>query len=166
MRIYLGAILTHPMMLRMTENTVWTDSQDYGADEILYTTWIVLFDKINRLIREIIILFEVSPQLFPSCPNSFQNLSCTSNTWLLLYQLGTTVCYRGHLCLSFEESCEIGGRWKTCAPSYFRHLQICIGDQILCGLESFRKLKLKRWIACVGGKIMPERIVCESKCWS
>ena len=43
---------------------VWTDSQDYGADEILYTTWIVLFDKINRLIREIIILFEVYPQLF------------------------------------------------------------------------------------------------------
>ena len=42
---------------------VRTDSQDYGAEEILYITWIVLFDKINRLIREIIILFEVYPQL-------------------------------------------------------------------------------------------------------
>ena len=43
---------------------VWTDSQDYGADEILYTTRIVLFNKINRLMREITILFGVSPQLF------------------------------------------------------------------------------------------------------
>ena len=43
---------------------VWADSQDYGADEILYIARIVLFDKINRLIREIIILFAVYPQLF------------------------------------------------------------------------------------------------------
>ena len=42
----------------------WTDSQDYGADEILYTTGIVIFNKISRLILEIIILFEVYPQLF------------------------------------------------------------------------------------------------------
>ena len=45
---------------------VWTDSQDYGADEILYTARTVLFDKTNRLIREIIILFEVSPVVLPS----------------------------------------------------------------------------------------------------
>ena len=51
---------------------VWTDSQDYGADEILYTTWIVLFDKINQLIREIMILFEVYPQLFEN-RNGSQN---------------------------------------------------------------------------------------------
>ena len=52
------------MMLRMTENTVWTDSQDYGADEILYIARTALFNKTNQLIREIIILFEVYPQLF------------------------------------------------------------------------------------------------------
>ena len=51
------------MRQRINENMVRTDSQDYGADEILYTIGIVLFDKINRLIREITILFEVSPQL-------------------------------------------------------------------------------------------------------
>ena len=43
---------------------VWADSQDCGADEILYIARIVLFDKINRLMREITILFGVSPQLF------------------------------------------------------------------------------------------------------
>ena len=47
---------------------VWTDSQDYGADEILNTTRIVLFDKINRLMCEIIILFEVYPQMFLENP--------------------------------------------------------------------------------------------------
>ena len=52
------------MRQRTNENTVWTDSQDYGADEILYTTGIVIFNKISRLILEIIILFEVYPQLF------------------------------------------------------------------------------------------------------
>ena len=61
MRIYLGLILTHRMMLRMTENTVWTDSQDYGADEILYIARTALFNKTNQIIREIIILFEVYP---------------------------------------------------------------------------------------------------------
>jgi hypothetical protein len=43
---------------------VWTDSQDYGADEILYIARTALFNKTNQLIREIIILFEVYPQLF------------------------------------------------------------------------------------------------------
>ena len=43
---------------------VRTDSQDYGADEILYIAGTALFDKINRLIREIITLFEVYPRLF------------------------------------------------------------------------------------------------------
>ena len=43
---------------------VWTDSQDYGADEILYTIGTVLFNINNRLMREITILFEVYPQLF------------------------------------------------------------------------------------------------------
>ena len=52
---------------RINENMVWTDSQDYGADEILYTARAMLFDKINQLIREIIILFEVYPRLFPGC---------------------------------------------------------------------------------------------------
>ena len=56
---------------------VWTDSQDYGVDEILYTARTVLFDKTNRLMREITILFEVYPQLFrpgrgsvPAAPDS------------------------------------------------------------------------------------------------
>ena len=48
---------------RINENMVWTDSQDYDADEILYTARTVLFDKTNRLMREIIILIGVSPQL-------------------------------------------------------------------------------------------------------
>ena len=63
-RIHFGMILSILMRRRINENMVWTDSQDYGADEILYTTRIVLFDKINRLILEIMILFEVYPQLF------------------------------------------------------------------------------------------------------
>jgi hypothetical protein len=48
---------------------VWTVSQDYSADEILYTARTVLFDKINRLIREIIILFEV-----PRCSFGFTKM--------------------------------------------------------------------------------------------
>ena len=55
---------------RINENMVWTDSQDYSADEILYTARAMLFDKINRLIREIIILFEVYPQLFRIIPKA------------------------------------------------------------------------------------------------
>ena len=43
---------------------VWTDSQDYGADEILYTARTVLFDKTGKLMREITTLFGVYPQLF------------------------------------------------------------------------------------------------------
>ena len=49
---------------RINENMVWTDSQDYDADEILYTARSLLFDKTNRLMRKIIILFEVYPRLF------------------------------------------------------------------------------------------------------
>ena len=40
---------------------VWADSQDYGADEILYIARTALFNKTNELIREITILFEVYP---------------------------------------------------------------------------------------------------------
>ena len=66
MRILFGMVLTVLRGRRINENMVWTDSQDYGADEILNTTRIALFDKINRLMREITILFEVYPQLFQS----------------------------------------------------------------------------------------------------
>ena len=52
------------MRQRINENMVCTDSQDYGADEILYTIGTVLFNINNRLMREITILFEVSPQMF------------------------------------------------------------------------------------------------------
>ena len=38
MRIRFGLILSILMRRRINENMVWTDSQDYGADEILYTT--------------------------------------------------------------------------------------------------------------------------------
>jgi len=36
MRIRFGLILTLQMRLRINENTVWIDFQDYSADEILY----------------------------------------------------------------------------------------------------------------------------------
>ena len=49
---------------------VWTDSQDYGADEILYTARTVLFDKTNRLMREIAILFGA----LPSCSTVYHVL--------------------------------------------------------------------------------------------
>ena len=52
------------MRQRINENMVWTDSQDYGADEILYTIGTVLFNINNRLMREITILFEVYPQMY------------------------------------------------------------------------------------------------------
>ena len=64
MRIHFGIILSVLMKQRINENMVWTDSQDYGADEILYTARIVLFDKTNRLMRKIPTLFEVYPRLF------------------------------------------------------------------------------------------------------
>jgi len=48
MRIHLGSILLLLMRQRINENTVWTNSQDYGAYEILYTAIIALFNKINR----------------------------------------------------------------------------------------------------------------------
>ena len=46
---------------RINENMVWTDSQDYGADELLYIARTALFNKTNELIRETIILFMVYP---------------------------------------------------------------------------------------------------------
>ena len=64
MRIHFGMILSILMKRRINENMVWTDSQDYGADEILYTIGTVLFNINNRLMREITILFEVYPRLF------------------------------------------------------------------------------------------------------
>jgi len=48
----------------MNENTVWTDSQDYGADEILLTSQITLFHKTTQFTSEITTLFRVPPQLF------------------------------------------------------------------------------------------------------
>ena len=65
------------MRPRDDENMVWTDSQDYDADEILYTVRTVLFDKPNRLMREIAILFGVSPQLFKLFRGSLPNCSET-----------------------------------------------------------------------------------------
>ena len=53
----------------MNENKVWTDSQDYGADEILYTSKITLLYKTTRFTSEIITLFRVSPQLFKASHN-------------------------------------------------------------------------------------------------
>ena len=64
MRIHFGMILSVLMKQLINENMVWTDSQDYDADEILYTARTVLFDKTNRLMREITTLFEVYPRLF------------------------------------------------------------------------------------------------------
>ena len=67
MRIHFGMILSILMKQRINENMVWTDSQDYGADEILYTIGTVLFNINNRLMREITILFEVYTRLFRIC---------------------------------------------------------------------------------------------------
>ena len=61
MRILFGMILTVLRGRRINENMVWTDSQDYGADEILYIARTALFNKTNQLIREIIILLMVYP---------------------------------------------------------------------------------------------------------
>ena len=52
------------MRPRDDENTLWTDSQNYGADEILYTARIALFNKTTQLTSKIITLFKVPPQLF------------------------------------------------------------------------------------------------------
>jgi hypothetical protein len=60
-RIHFGMILSILMRRRINENMVWTDSQDYGADEILYIARTVLFDKTNRLMRKIIILLRSIP---------------------------------------------------------------------------------------------------------
>ena len=45
MRIHFGAILSILIGKWIDANMVWTDSQDYGADEILYTTVIVILTK-------------------------------------------------------------------------------------------------------------------------
>ena len=65
MRTQFGLILTIPIRLRISENMVWTNSQDYGADEILHTSKTTLFHKITRFTSEIITLFRIPPQLFP-----------------------------------------------------------------------------------------------------
>ena len=54
----------------MSENTIWTDSQDYEVDEILHISKKTLFCKITRITSEITTLFRVPPQLFP--PQLFQ----------------------------------------------------------------------------------------------
>ena len=46
MRILFGMVLTVLRGRRINENMVWTDSQDYGADEILNTIRTVLFNEI------------------------------------------------------------------------------------------------------------------------
>ena len=56
---------------------VWTDSQDYGADEILYIARTALFNKTNQLIREIIILFMVSPVVLFTLHKSHQAPVCS-----------------------------------------------------------------------------------------
>ena len=48
----------------MSENTIWTDSQDYEVDEILHISKKTLFCKITRITSEITTLFRVPPQLF------------------------------------------------------------------------------------------------------
>ena len=53
------------MRLKMSENTIWTGSQDYGVDEILHISKKTLFCKITRITSEITTLFRVPPQLFP-----------------------------------------------------------------------------------------------------
>ena len=52
------------MRLKMSENTIWTDSQDYEGDEILHISKKTLFCKITRITSEIITLFRILPQLF------------------------------------------------------------------------------------------------------
>ena len=59
-----GMIPSILMKLRINENMVWTDSQDYGADEILLTSQITLFHKTTQFTSEITTLFRVPPQLF------------------------------------------------------------------------------------------------------
>jgi hypothetical protein len=50
--------------LKQNENMARTDSQDYSADEILYTSRTVLFNKTTRFASEITTLFKLPPQLF------------------------------------------------------------------------------------------------------
>ena len=58
--------IAHSSAENDAENMIRTDSQDYGADEIICTSKITLLYKTTRFTSEIITLFRVSPQLFPS----------------------------------------------------------------------------------------------------
>ena len=78
MRILFGIILTILRRRRINENMVWTDSQDYGADEILYIARTALFNKTNQLIREITILFSAYP-CFPA-PATFNKQNQKTET--------------------------------------------------------------------------------------
>ena len=79
MRICFGPILTLIMRHKINENTVWTDFQDYGADEILHTTKTTIVHKMPRFTNEIITLLGVSPQIFRS-QRGFRSLP-TSDPW-------------------------------------------------------------------------------------
>ena len=64
------------MRLRINENTVWIDFQDYSADEILYASKTTLFYKTTRFTSEITTLFRVPPQLFH--PNYSSSRKCVA----------------------------------------------------------------------------------------
>jgi hypothetical protein len=49
---------------RDDENTVWTNSQDYRADEILCAIQTAIFHKTTGFTSEITTLFRIPPQLF------------------------------------------------------------------------------------------------------
>ena len=53
MRIQFGTILSILIGKWINENTVWTDSQGCGADEILYAARTALFNKTNRVIEKL-----------------------------------------------------------------------------------------------------------------
>ena len=106
---------------------VWTDSQDYGADEILYTARTVLFDKTNRLMREIAILFGGSPQLFHSlpCAHSIENWDLGKGDNCTLATIYNTLrfvrfksCYRANCVIRQSKFNSIRGLfpkiWKRC----------------------------------------------------
>ena len=55
---------TRYLFAETNENMIRTDSQDYGSDEISFTSKNALFHKTPRIANKITILFGVSPQLF------------------------------------------------------------------------------------------------------
>ena len=90
-------VLTLPlqMRLRINENMVWTDSQDYGVDEILHISKKTLFCKITRITSEITTLFRVPPQLFTLFrvpPQLFQPQpkQYTHKKWTITFAFPTT----------------------------------------------------------------------------